>query len=321
MSSKLIPACVAASLGFCITVPALAATNLVVDGNFTETTNGAGNTSGLGEFIPSGGTNKDPALSVTAITGWNAPISGSNQDAPFLFVVNTATLDTTGFKDSWDKANRQLWGSANGGLDKITASPDGSNVLLMDADYNITPIYQELDTSDLTVGDKYTVSFYWAAGEWQQNTGATTEGIEVGLGGTVLQAAYINAQGVNRISTPSKGFSGWYQFSDTFTYEGDNTTLTYAKDEGGDTFTAMPNWLTIIAEGSPQGEPPTVLLSGVSLVKAAADTPVTPAPGPTTPLPSPVPEPGGWAMMIVGVGALGLVARRRRAAVMSLARA
>jgi hypothetical protein len=294
----------ALGLGF----SAHAGDNLVSNGNFATTTGGV---NGYGQFVPDTSLpyKGKTSYAVTSIADWSTVQNSSNQNSPFLFVVDPTTLDTTGFYDSWDSSTPQLWGSANGGTGVITAPPNGAgpNALLMDADYNISPIYQAIPLADLTVGDEYTISFEWAAGQWQGRYGDTTEGLEIGLGGHVQQVEAINTKtGKNELSNPSLNFSGWMSYTGTFVYNGDDTTIGYAYDEGGQTFTAQPNWLTLIAEGSPSGYPPTVLISGISLVQAAPGTPITPNPGA-------LPEPASWALMIVGIGGLGALVRRRRA--------
>jgi hypothetical protein len=72
----------------------------------------------------------------------------------------------------------------------------------------------------------------------------------------------------------SHGFSGWNTFTTTITA------------------TASTEILSFLATSVPQ-EPGMALVTGVSLTSA-------------------VPEPATWAMMIVGLGAMGVVARRRR---------
>jgi hypothetical protein len=284
------------------------AQNLVQNGNFSNTTGGVG---GLGQFFPAGGTGNNNSAYAISIADWNTP----DQHAPFLFVVNPTTLDSTGFPDSWDNSFPQLWGSNNGGNDIITASPTGGpNALLMDADYDIAPIYQVIATSQLTVGDKYTVSFEWAAGQWSGRDGPTTEGIEIGLGGNVQQVARVNpVTGTDTFALGSHDFSGWMSYSATFVYNGNPSDMTYAYDEGGATFDAAANWLTFIAEGSPQGLPPTLLVTGINLVQVPNSTPTTPNPG----VGLGVPEPASWALMIAGAGALGFALRRRRSAAMA----
>ncbi|CDG84684.1 PEPxxWA-CTERM sorting domain-containing protein [Janthinobacterium agaricidamnosum] len=85
------------------------------------------------------------------------------------------------------------------------------------------------------------------------------------------------AQQTVSLSNTSQGFTGWKQASMTFTAT-DSTEL-----------------LSFMAKGGPNGAPPFMLLDSVSLVSA-------------------VPEPSTWGMMLVGVGMLGFMVRRRRAA-------
>lgn len=76
------------------------------------------------------------------------------------------------------------------------------------------------------------------------------------------------------LNNASHGFTGWQQ--QTFTY----------------TATSTSEVLSFLANGTPQGQPPFSVLDGVSLQA--------------------VPEPATWAMMLLGVGGMGAVARRRR---------
>jgi hypothetical protein len=281
--------------------------NLVQNPDFV----GTGGQGGFGEFYPdtSVSTNYNPDYAVT-ISGWNAPqTSAINDYAPFLFAVDPAAVVTsTGFPDSWDNSHPSLWGPSNGGtLDAGTLLPAGgeSTALLLDADYHITPIYQVIPLADLTVGKEYTISFEYAAGQWSGRYGPTTEGLEIGLGGSVVQiASTSSSNGANGDTLASQHFSGWSSFSATFVYGGNPTNMTYGADYGGEAFQAAANWLTFIGEGSPQGLPPTLMITGVGLTQAPDGTPV---------YTNPVPEPAAWALTIMGFGALGAIARRRRA--------
>jgi hypothetical protein len=258
---------------------------LIQNGDF-EATGGVG---GYGQVIPSNGTNKTPAYSVN-LPDWTSPVTSTNAGAPFVFVANPATLDTTGFPDSWDNGFRTLWGTNNGGNYAITAPPDAAtSVLSMDGAYNSSPIYQVL--SGLVVGDQYSLTLDWAATQWHENNGPTTDSVTVVLGNQAFTTPVY--------SLPSEGFSGWMVMTDTFTYSGGTDTVAYG-GAGGQTYTTLANTLTILTTGAPTGVPPGVLISGVSLI------------GPDTP--SSVPEPASWAMMLFGVAAVGVAALRRRRA-------
>lgn len=83
------------------------------------------------------------------------------------------------------------------------------------------------------------------------------------------------------ISIPGEGFSGWQTASFQFTADGTSDVLSF------------------IADGGPSASlPPFALLDGVSVT---------------------VPEPATWALMLVGVGALGAGLRMRRRAVLAIA--
>ena len=79
------------------------------------------------------------------------------------------------------------------------------------------------------------------------------------------------------LSISSGGFSGWKTASMTFTAASTTELLSF------------------LAKGTPTGAPPFLLLDGVSMVAA-------------------VPEPATWAMLLGGVGLIGFMARRRKAA-------
>lgn len=96
--------------------------------------------------------------------------------------------------------------------------------------------------------------------------------------GATTQSLTASLGGTNLVTPtyllPSHGFGGWTNYSSTITA------------------TASTEVLSFLAHASPQ-EPGMALLTDVSLTGA-------------------VPEPATWAMMIVGLGAIGVVARRRR---------
>jgi hypothetical protein len=264
-------------------------TDLIQNGYFDQTTNGEG------AYYTGGGT---APTGTTQATGWSACSTTACNTAdggyPFLFVVTPGISDglhtgpTNGFADPWDDAGgagktatptyRSLWGLGNGGVGPDgttqTGAFDGNgpgsntvhNFLIADGAYHPDAIGQTVN--GLHVGDHYQLTFDWAAGQWYGNTGATTERFLVTFGNDSASTLTYNL--------PSKGFSGWMQATFDFTA------------------TAGSESLSFLGIGTPNGEPPMLLLDDVAMI----DTP----------------EPAALAMMAVGVVALGFTMRRRRAA-------
>jgi len=87
-------------------------------------------------------------------------------------------------------------------------------------------------------------------------------------------------------SNPSHGFSGWKHEDFIFTATSGSEVLKF------------------LAVGTPTGVPPFSLLDGVTMNAVGG-----------------VPEPATWTMMILGVGGIGAIARRRRAAGLAMSAA
>lgn len=87
-----------------------------------------------------------------------------------------------------------------------------------------------------------------------------------------------STQNSSALSIANGGFSGWTTATMTFTA------------------TSASEVLAFLAKGTSPGAPPFLLLDSVSLTAA-------------------VPEPETWGMMLGGIGLIGFIARRRRAAV------
>lgn len=248
------------------TAPAAwASTNLVVNGGFESVTGGTAVNGGVtGQFIPTtaGFTTYSNAEKTVQLTGWYETATTANGGSPFNFLVAPGTIFTTGFSDNWDGGYRTIHqGTA---LASAAYSPAGGNFLLMDSDYHTSAINQVIN--GLVDGGRYTLSFYWAASQWTQNTGATTQSIQTTIGTSTMKTI--------TYSLGSALFSGWMQVSETFIYQGNN------------------NILSFLAQGTPSGLPPSALLDGIVLAVA-------------------VPEPAGWGLLLLGLGAL-IAARRRR---------
>jgi hypothetical protein len=172
-------------VAFAFSASVSAGTNLVQNGDFSATTNGAGQ---LGY---------NTNATDWATTGYN-----------FLFTPGVA--DTTGVTSQYSSGNwnlLSLWGPNNGSNNGFTAaSPTGGNFIAGDGAFQVGSISQAI--AGLTVGEQYNVSFWWAAAQQYGYTGANTEQWQVSLGSqTINTAVYNNA---------SHGFSGWQQ--ETFSY-------------------------------------------------------------------------------------------------------
>lgn len=126
----------------------------------------------------------------------------------------------------------------------------------------------------LVVGKKYDLSFYWAAGELSNRTGYTSEQL-TGTFGTDSFATSTYLN-LNPAGVPGS-FSGWKLVDFKFTAQSTSQLLSF------------------LSVGTPAANlPPVAFLDGVSLRM--------------------VPEPGAWALMLMGFGGLGVALRRRRLA-------
>jgi hypothetical protein len=182
--------------------------NLVQNGSFSLSTSGPGQL-GL----------------ITTATDWTSAAPEGSYN--FLFSPATAL---TGVSSEFGTDDVSLYG--------VTASPDGGNFVGGDGDFpgHNGPLQQTI--SGLTVGDTYTLGFYWAAAQQNGFSGATEQSWSATLGGVTQTTATYDL--------PSEGFSGW--FYQTFNYKATSTSETLA-------FVANGN-LPI---------PPFALLDGVSL--------------------------------------------------------
>lgn len=157
----------------------------------------------------------------------------------------------------------QLYGGNNG----FTASKDGVNVFASDPAYYPATLSQTV--SGLTIGTSYTLTFDYALGQQVNYTGANSDYWQVGFGNDTLNSSVLSiAQG---------GFSGWQTATMTFTA------------------TAASEALTFLAKTSSPGQPPFMLLDGVTLDATT------------------VPEPSTLSLMLGGIGLAGMLAWRRRA--------
>ena len=167
------------------------AANLVVNGGFETTTNGAGQLT----------TN-------TVATGWTV-VNG------YTFLFTPGTADTTGAPGQYGQLS--LWGSHNGGLNVLPNSPTGGNFVAADGAFQIAPIQQTI--AGLVVGQKYDLGFDWGAAQQFGYTGATTERWQVSLGNETHSTAVI--------ANASHGFSGWIHQTFSFTATSGSEVLSF----------------------------------------------------------------------------------------------
>jgi hypothetical protein len=202
-------------------------------------------------------------------------------------------------------------GASNNGL---TTSPTGGNFVAADGSYIARPITQTL--SGLQVGQLYKLTFYWAAAQQAGFDGVTNEGWQVCLGtcaysvkpnGAVEGLVFFNADpraganpgdgNNNRLVDPVNNYG--YDPTDTsqlfFTNNVANANHGFVPWQFQYfEFTAQSDTqvLSLLAYGTPEGQPPFSLIDGLNLEA--------------------IPEPSTWAMMLIGFGVIGGVMRNRR---------
>ena len=166
----------------------------------------------------------------TSVDGWsNTKVSGGNgTQYGYNFLYAPGTADSTG-ADGW-AGNVKFWPT-------VTNSPTGGNFIAGDGAFYSGGISQTI--SGLTPGQKYTLSFDYAAAQQSGFDGPNWSSWTATFGGESFQTATLN--------NPSHGFTGWENASFTFTADSNSQLLTF------------------LASGGPNGVPPFALLDGVTL--------------------------------------------------------
>ena len=234
------------------------ATNLVLNGDFE-------NNGGVGQL----------ANGISFATNWSNGAAQGGGDG-FGFVVD-ANADSTGFPSVYSAGsgtNIFLWGpgyTPNPVSNGFTGSPNGGSFLGASGGFSAAPISQTI--SGLTPGETYTLSFTWAASQFTDNVGATSQYWDVSFGGTTVST--------DTASVASRGFVDWAPYTHDFTA------------------TSFTETLSFLAQGSPAGNSPFLLIDGISLSAAAAAVPeIDPA--------------SAGSVMALMLGALGLLDSRAR---------
>jgi hypothetical protein len=316
-----------ALMAFTLGAP-LQAANLVLNGDFELLTMTSGNATHSTIF--GNGSNGVPTS-----TGWiSRDDGGYGPGYNFIMVDNPgynggSPNSATGADDYFDGA--YTTGAAGGGSrftlygpdylvgtrsdNAMTNSPVGGNFLAADGSYLNRPVEQTI--TGLTPGTTYYLSFYWAAAQQGGQAGDTKESWVICIGTCSFHTdaeaeglAFFDADpgdldptygddtnnlgfydpnlvlnGTDKlfktplVTNPQGGFTPW--MFESFSFTATTSTAT----------------LSLLAYGTPQGQPPFSLIDGISI---------------DTPVPMPVPEPTTWAMMLIGFGVIGGVMRTRR---------
>jgi hypothetical protein len=241
------------------------ATELVQNGGFEQLSVSAPTNQGF-EY--------DPAYPATA--GWvnNWTVVNAPGQAAYDILEATSTATTVQPLNRWSGPDNQaLWA-----LPSNTAAMNiGNHFMALDGDPGGNgvigvqgPLQQMIN--GLTVGQLYTLTFDFAAGQLQDRTGDTTEYLAVSLGN--------ETHNTDVLHDTSGSATPWEKETMSFTA------------------TSSSELLSFLSVGTPSGYPPIALLDNISIS---------------------VPEPASWALMLVGVGALGASLRLRRRQAANLA--
>jgi hypothetical protein len=239
MKTTVLTGLAALSVSLLLAGGAGAATNLVQNGGFSQSTHGAGELSYN-----------------TNVTDWSVLSASKDKSYDFLFTsghqaTTTGSLGNQGIV--------KLYGS-------IPNSPDGGNFIAVDPAYqNDGPITQTI--KGLVAGKDYTLSFDYAGAQQQGFSGKTTEGWTVDLGDDVAQTTKI-------LSDPSHGFTGWHTASFTFVADASTEVLSFLA-KGGPTGAQPPFALldgvslTQVSSGTPEPASWALMIIGFGGVGAA----------------------------------------------------
>ena len=197
----------------------------------------------------------------TTVANWTVGSPPNPSDTPYVFIAD-GNVNSTGFPSTFSSSTK-LSGSGS------MASPDGGSFIASSADNYQASLSQTI--LGLTVGDHYELSMYWAQSQDTSWFGDTTSGWNISFGSESVTTG-----------TPvlaSQGFSGWNNYTHTFTATSPSETLTFTP--------------------AGTGLYPYALLDGVSLTLNSP--------------PPAVPEPTTYALLCISLGVVGFARKRMNA--------
>jgi hypothetical protein len=252
--SSLAVGSISAALNFC-SVPQAQATNLVQNGGFVPT-----DQSIVSAYLRDGSVLLNGVVPSISVPGWSS--SGYN----FLY-SDGVSASTTGLL-TFNSASNQVVNSADSSGWFVGA----------DAAFGQGPISQTLN--GLTVGQEYNLTFWQSAGQQKSYGGDTTEQWVVNIGGTFNGSGYI-APNTNVFTGGTTQFSDLMRLDSGANVGSQTTASGPVKTNGWQkqtirfTATAAMETLNFLAEGTPEGQPPFALLSGVTVEAVSVPEPLT----------------------------------------------
>ncbi|WP_294046956.1 PEPxxWA-CTERM sorting domain-containing protein [Sphingomonas sp.] len=191
-----------AVLAAAVATPAMAATELVTNGNFSQTSRGGNFQFG------------DDPLSAGTVTGWTSTSTATTRAANnygYNLLVNGSN---TG-------ANADGRFSYTG-KEYLSSVPTGTssmgNFVVLDGDTLARGVLSQT-INNLIAGNTYTLTFQWGAGQLASRNGATTESLTYSLGNQSFTT--------NTVNTTSGGNQGWYTVTQNFVAGGTSQTLSF----------------------------------------------------------------------------------------------
>ena len=193
----------ATALAFALPMVAVAAPNLVTNGDFMQTSTTSSN--GNFELTNNG--------QYGTVTGWTTANSPSTNPYNLLFSSNQSTQagSVLGQYSTAGSGNEYLPGVT-------TLSPSGGNFMALDGDINVAGALQQ-NITGLTVGRLYELDFYWGVAELASRNGPVSDYLQVSFGNSTSSTT--------SYSVPAQGFSGWKTATMYFTAQTTSQLLSF----------------------------------------------------------------------------------------------